>query len=105
MRIRLSSPVVRVAHDGPAESARAVKIAYMQGGSVKAVRTRHCILACYNSLIPALMPEIPQHQKEALGYPAKVPLMYTNVSSPQVDIVSEGKRLANRRARHVSHRK
>ena len=51
----------------------------MNGGKLKAVRGRNCILACYNALIPALLPEIPQHQKEALAYPAKVPLIYTNV--------------------------
>jgi spermidine dehydrogenase len=30
-------------------------------------------------MIPSLMPEIPQRQKEALAYPVKVPMMYTNV--------------------------
>ena len=34
---------------------------------------------CYNTLIPSLMPELPAHQKEALAYAAKVPMMYTNV--------------------------
>jgi len=43
------------------------------------VRARNCILACYNSLIPGLMPEIPKAQKEAIAYSAKVPMMYTNV--------------------------
>jgi spermidine dehydrogenase len=79
MRIRLSSPVVRVQHDGPAENARSVRIAYRNGGKVSAVRGRFCILACYNALIPALMPEIPDRQKQALAYPVKVPMMYTNV--------------------------
>jgi spermidine dehydrogenase len=79
MRIRLSSPVVRVLNEGPAEHARSVKIAYLNGGKAYAVRARNCVLACYNALIPALMPEIPQRQKEALAYPAKVPMMYTNV--------------------------
>jgi spermidine dehydrogenase len=79
MRIRLSSPVVRVQHDGPAENARSVRIAYRNGGKISAVRGRYCILACYNALIPALMPEIPDHQKQALAYPVKVPMMYTNV--------------------------
>jgi spermidine dehydrogenase len=79
MRIRLSSPVVRVQHDGPAENARSVRIAYRNGGKISAVRGRYCILACYNALIPALMPEIPDRQKQALAYPVKVPMMYTNV--------------------------
>jgi spermidine dehydrogenase len=46
---------------------------------VYAVRARNCILACYNRIIPYLMPEIPKEQKQALEYPVKVPMMYTNV--------------------------
>src|SRR5262249_11570731 len=61
------------------ESSRSVRIAYLQGGKVNVVRAPHCILACYNSLIPFLMPELPERQREALAYPAKVPMMYTNV--------------------------
>jgi spermidine dehydrogenase len=89
VRIRLSSPVVRVQHDGvpplaaypdTSPSLRSpVRIAYLQQGQVKAVRARNCILACYNKLIPFLMPEIPAAQKDALLYPEKVPMMYTNV--------------------------
>ena len=79
IRIRLSSPVVRVQHDGAPDNARSVRIAYRNGGKIAAVRGRYCILACYNALIPALMPEIPDRQKQALAYPVKVPMMYTNV--------------------------
>ncbi|HUJ51550.1 MAG TPA: NAD(P)/FAD-dependent oxidoreductase [Bryobacteraceae bacterium] len=79
MRIRLSSPVVRVQNEGPAENATSVRIAYRNGDKLAAVRGRYCILACYNALIPALLPEIPDRQKEALAYPVKVPMMYTNV--------------------------
>jgi spermidine dehydrogenase len=79
MRIRLSSTVVRVQNENTPADAKSVKIAYLHAGKMKAVRGRNCILACYNALIPSLTPEIPQHQKEALAYPAKVPLIYTNV--------------------------
>jgi len=79
MRIRLNSPVVRVEHQGPVENAEWVRIAYRQNGKLSAVRARNCILACYNRLIPGLMPEIPARQKEALAYPVKVPMVYTNV--------------------------
>ena len=79
MRIRLSSPVLRVQHDGPLESADWVRVAYRNGGKISAVRARYCVLACYNALIPGLLPEIPESQKQALAYPVKVPMMYTNV--------------------------
>jgi spermidine dehydrogenase len=79
MRIRLGSTVVRVQNENSQGDANSVKIAYVQAGKMKAVRGRNCILACYNALIPSLLPEIPQHQKDALAYPAKVPLIYSNV--------------------------
>ena len=78
-RIRLSSPVCRVQHDGDPEHSSGVRVAYLHAGKTYAVRGRHCILACWNAMIPSLMPEIPQRQKEALAYPVKVPMMYTNV--------------------------
>ena len=79
MRIRLGSPVLRVQHDGPPDSSNWVRVAYRNGGKIRGVRGRYCILACYNKLISYLMPEIPEQQKQALAYPVKVPMMYTNV--------------------------
>jgi len=79
VRIRLSSPVVRVLHEGAPEDAEWVRVAYVERGKAKAVRARNCILACYNRLIPQLMPEMSAEQKEALEYPVKVPMLYTNV--------------------------
>jgi spermidine dehydrogenase len=79
VRIRLSSAVVRVQHDGPPERATGVRIAYLRGRKVHAVRAANVVLACYNGIIPALMPELPAPQKQALAYPVKVPMMYNNV--------------------------
>ena len=78
-RIRLKSAVVRVAHDGPADRATAVRVAYRVDGRIAAVRAKRCVLACYNALIPALVPELPAPQKNALAYSVKVPMMYNNV--------------------------
>jgi spermidine dehydrogenase len=79
VRIRLGSCVLRVQHSADPENSEFVKIAYRRAEKLCAVRGRYCILACYNALIPALTPEIPGKQKEALAYPVKVPMMYTNV--------------------------
>ena len=79
VRMRLSSTVVRVQHDGATEHATGVRIAYLRDGKVHAVRAANVVLACYNAIIPALMPELPQAQKDALAYAAKVPMMYNNV--------------------------
>jgi spermidine dehydrogenase len=90
VRFRMGSMVVRVQHDGPVEvdpggppgsltSPPAVRVAYVRDGKVHGVRARNCVLACHNTLIPALMPEIPQRQKDALSDMVKVPQLYTNV--------------------------
>jgi spermidine dehydrogenase len=79
MRIRLSSTVIRVHHEGDPATSQFVRVAYMSEGTIKAVRASNVVLACYNAIIPALVPELPAKQKEALAYPAKVPMMYTNV--------------------------
>jgi spermidine dehydrogenase len=79
VRIRLNSTVVRVQHDGAPDGAKGVRVAYLRDGKVHGVRAANVILACNNSLIPALMPELPEKQKEALAYAVKVPMMYNNV--------------------------
>ena len=79
VRIRLNSSVVRVAHEGPADNPSGVRVAYLRGGKMLAVRGRNVVLACYNAIIPKLVPELPERQKQALGYAVKVPMLYTNV--------------------------
>lgn len=79
VRVRLRSTVVRVQHDGAPDHPRGVRVAYLHDGRMHGVRAANVILACNNALIPALMPELPQEQKDALAYAAKVPMMYTNV--------------------------
>jgi len=80
VRIRLNSSVVHVNHVGPASSAKEVEIAYVRGGKLQSVRAKNCVLACYNSMIPYLCPELPAKQKEALLYLVKSPLIYTHVA-------------------------
>ena len=79
VRIRLNSTVVRVSHDGPPASAQSITVGYVRDGKVHGVRGRNCVLACWNQVIPYLMPELPRRQREALTGPSKVPMLYTNV--------------------------
>ncbi|MBZ5557007.1 MAG: NAD(P)/FAD-dependent oxidoreductase [Acidobacteriia bacterium] len=79
VRIRLKSTVVRVEHSGSPARADVVRVAYRRDGKIHGVRGRHVILACYNSLIPSLVPELSAKQKDALAYSIKVPMMYNNV--------------------------
>jgi spermidine dehydrogenase len=79
IRMRLKSTVVRVEHEGAAERARSVRVAYVRDGRLAAARGRNCVLACYNAIVPSLVPDLPADQKAALAYGVKVPMLYTNV--------------------------
>jgi spermidine dehydrogenase len=80
VKIRLNSTVVHVGHAGTKDSAKEVEVSYMRGGKLQAVQAKNCVLACYNSMIPYLCPELPEKQKEALSYLVKMPLVYTHVA-------------------------
>ena len=77
VRIRLSSPVMRVRHTAAPGST--VEVTYSQGGTLKSVTGRSVVLACWHSVIPGICPELPAPQKAALDFAIKVPLVYTNV--------------------------
>ncbi len=78
IRLRLNSTAVAVANsrtkDGP------VDIGYMRSGALHRVQAKQCVLACYNMIIPHIMPELPDAQKRALSLGVKMPLVYANVA-------------------------
>jgi len=80
VRMRLNSTAVRVKHDGAADSAEEVHVTYIKDGQAYKVRGRGCVLACNNSLIPFLCAEMPEAQREALGYGERTPILYTSVA-------------------------
>ena len=74
-RLRLNSTVV-----GVKETAlNHVRVDYVEKGQPFSISADHCILACYNGLIPHLCPEMSDQQKEGLSYGVKVPFVYANV--------------------------
>ncbi len=84
VRLRLESTAVNVAHrgayrGGDPSAAREVEVTYVRDGIAKKARAGHCVLACYNSVIPHLCPELPERQRRALSLSSKAPLVYTNV--------------------------
>ena len=79
VRIRLNSTVVRARNAGEGNGGD-VEIVYTQGKRLFSVRAKHCVLACWNMMIPYICPELPEKQKEALHYLVKVPLVYTTVA-------------------------
>jgi spermidine dehydrogenase len=78
-RIRLNSTVVSARHLGDPDAAREVEITYVRGGKAEKVRADHCVMACYNGVIPHLVPEMSDEQKTALMYGVKMANVYTNV--------------------------
>jgi len=80
VRIRLSSTATRVAHVKRADPARGVNISYVRAGRSEQVQARHCVLACWNRVIPFICPELPEAQKAALRIPSKAPLLYISVA-------------------------
>jgi spermidine dehydrogenase len=80
VRLRLNSTVIHVQHLGPRDAAKEVQVSYMRGGKAHSVKGKYTVLACYNSMIPYLCPELPDVQKEALSYLVKAPLVYTHVA-------------------------
>ena len=79
VRLRLNSTVTGVKHVGDAKSAEQVSVSYMHNGQAFRVHAKGCILACNNSMIPYLCPELPATQREALANQVKSPILYTNV--------------------------
>jgi len=74
-RLRLNSTVVGVRETND----DAVTVEYVRDGNPVSVTASHCVLACYNNLIPHLCPEMSDGQKEGLSYGARSPFVYANV--------------------------
>ncbi|MFI4995598.1 MAG: NAD(P)-binding protein, partial [Hyphomicrobiales bacterium] len=60
MRLRLDSMCVQ-ARSG----AGGAEVAYLREGKLHLVAGKHAVLACFNMMIPYLMPELPQEQRAA----------------------------------------
>ncbi len=80
IRIRLNSTGVRAQQAVEQGSSTDVAVSYVQYGKLKKITAKHCVLACYNGMIPYLCPDLPEKQKEALHYGVKEPFIYTHVA-------------------------
>ena len=80
VRIRLGSTAVNAKQNHTPGSAQSVSVAYARDGELHRVKSKHCVLACYNGMVPYLCPELPARQKEALRYCVKAPFIYTHVA-------------------------
>lgn len=82
VRIRLNSPVTRVVHDGSPDpdASKSVSVTYLKDRQAYCVKTKSCVLACFNSVIPHLCPEMPERQKKALHLAVRKPLLIATVA-------------------------
>ncbi|HEY1430275.1 MAG TPA: hypothetical protein VGF39_01370, partial [Stellaceae bacterium] len=80
VRIRLGSLAVSVSNSAPSDSPATVEVVYSRMDRLYVARAKHCVLACWNMMIPYVCPQLPEMQKAALRYLVKVPLVYTNVA-------------------------
>lgn len=73
-RLRLNATVVN------AENTKSgVNVVYFKEGEKLKVSAKHCVMACYHSILPHICPSMADSQKEALAYQVKIPLLLTNV--------------------------
>lgn len=81
VRLRLGSTAIRVEHIGRPDllTEKAVRIVYAKDGELRAVSGANVVMACFNNIIPFIVPELPAEQKAALRTPSKVPMQYSNV--------------------------
>jgi spermidine dehydrogenase len=76
VRLRLNSTATAVSQDNDDR----VNVSYVRAGIAHQIQAQHCILACYNAMIPSLCPELPAEQREALSMQVKSPILYTSVA-------------------------
>jgi spermidine dehydrogenase len=74
VRIRLDSTCLNVHRAGDA-----VEVGYIRDRKLQRVAAGHVVLACFNMIIPYIMPELPEQQRDALLQNVKTPLVYSNV--------------------------
>ena len=74
-RIRLNSTVVQASN-----TTNGVEVQYVRGGKVERVISSKAVMACYNHMLPFIMPEMTDEQVKALQAVEKAPLTYVNVA-------------------------
>jgi len=79
VRVRLNSTVVNVKHGGDPDSSSDVFVNYIHDNELYQVIGKGVVMACYNMMIPHIVPDLPKEQDAALRRLSKVPLQYTTV--------------------------
>jgi spermidine dehydrogenase len=77
-RIRLSSTVVKLAHENN-DLTGDVSVTYVNDDKAKTVTAKKVIWAGYHAMLPYISDEIPDEQIDAFNSSVRAPLVYTNV--------------------------
>lgn len=79
VRIRLSSTVLKVVHNGDPGTANDVSVIYIKDGKAMKVTAGSVVMGCFNAIVPHLCPEMNEVQKNALHMSVRMPMVATNV--------------------------
>ncbi|NQV32331.1 MAG: NAD(P)-binding protein [Phycisphaeraceae bacterium] len=79
VRLRLNSTAVKVTHDGDPENSKGVFVNYIHDKKAYQVKGKGVVMACYNVMIPHIVPNLPEEQATALSRTMRIPLFYTTV--------------------------
>ncbi|MFP3969171.1 NAD(P)-binding protein [Actinomadura fulvescens] len=79
VRLRLNAPCVRVRHKGGDVGAKTVDVDFYRDGKVYGCTAGGVVMACYNTMVPYLVQDLPSEQKQALFYGTKLPIIYAMV--------------------------
>lgn len=89
VRLRLNSTVINVKHDGEPLSSDAVFVSYINNDKAYRVKSKAVVMACYNMMIPHIVPDLPEEQAEAMKRLVKIPLQYTTVGLKNWKAINE----------------
>jgi spermidine dehydrogenase len=79
-RMRLSSLVVNVEHDGPVDTSKSVKVTYLKDGKMRRVKAKHVVMAGQQHLNKRVVTDLPKGHKEAMDQFMHAPMMVINVA-------------------------
>jgi spermidine dehydrogenase len=75
VRLRLNSTAVHVANRA---DGAGVTVDYVNDGRLVRIPAKQAVLACYNAIVPHLVPKLPAAQKAALAQCVKRPMLVVN---------------------------
>jgi spermidine dehydrogenase len=79
-RMRLSSLVVDVRHDGPADSARKAIVTYLKDGEMRRVTADRVVMCGQQHMNKRVVSDLPSGHKEAMDQFMHAPMMIINVA-------------------------